>query len=339
MKITRFLKSYAGLSLGLCLLGVGVTGCIKDEATATKETTLTLTVSTRSDDKTQNDKGNLADNEQMQTLRVIVARSGSDDIVYNEYEDNIAPDDYYRTFNFAELTINAGGELFDFYAIANEEGFLGTGNHLDGITSVELKQLRERILRNEIRWTGDTPIPQTAILMNKTVKDGVDDDFSMQLEFVVAKVRVNFVNETGERQIIRNIRMEDINPNQGYLFNDEADGVYVPANTTYTNLAIADELIVPAGADDNTASVSAYLYPSDPGRQFVLQASWNNQDYALEDGNDGNITSGNLVSALDRNKLLDITVTLKKSAVATYPDIEWVVAAWGDAAIEVPVFD
>lgn len=342
MKTTRILKRYAGMSLCLCLLGAGVTGCIKDDDVAgQKETTLTLTVSTRADDPSQTDNGGktLESNEEMKTLRVIVARSENNEIVYNVYEDEIAPNDYYRTFNFSELTINASGENFDFYAIANEEGFLGEGKSLEGITSSELAQLRERILSNEIQWTTDTPIPQTAILLKKTVKDGTDDDFSMQLEFVVAKVRVNFVNETGEAQTLSNIRMEGVKPDQGYLFNDEVGGIYVPANTTYSNLVINNKLVIPADADNNTASAYAYLYPSNPNKSFVLQASWNNHDYALQEGNDGNITSGSLVTGLDRSQLLDITVTLKKSAVEVSLAIKYEVKEWATADIQVPSFN
>lgn len=337
MKITRILKRYAGVSLCLCLLGVGVTGCIKDEATATKETTLTLTVSTRAnDDLTQNDKGNLADNEQMKTLRVIVARHEGGEIIYNWYETGIADNDFERTINFSELTIQEG-EQFDFYAIANEEGFLNSGESLDG-KSINLIDLKNRILRNDFNVTNAGQIPQTAFATQKIVS-GIEDNLDMQLEFVVAKVRVNFVNETGEAQDISNIRMEGVKPNQGYLFNDEADGVYVPASTQYETLTISQQGInVPADADNNTASVSAYLYPSNPERQFVLEASWNNNDYALEGGTNGNITSGNLVSALDRNQLLDITVTLKQSATEVRVAFDWEVAAWSNKEIEVPPF-
>lgn len=343
MKITRILKRYAGMSLCLCLLGAGVTGCIKDDDVAgQKETTLTLTVSTRADDPTQNDQEghNLETNEEMKTLRVIVARQDGNEIIYNWYEDNIADNDFQRTINFSELTIETTGETFDFYAIANE---VSLDLSQAGITSlagkdVNLTALKSCIINRNYNVLTAGNIPQTAF-ESVSVVPGTSDDFTMQLEFVVAKVRVNFVNETGEAQTLSNIRMEGVKPNQGYLFNDKVDGIYVPANTTYTNLTIADGLTVPAGENDNTRSVSAYLYPSNLGHSFVLEARWNNHDYALQEGNNGNITSGSLVTGLDRSQLLDITVTLKKSAVEVSLAIKYEVKEWATADIEVPSFN
>lgn len=342
MKITRILKRYAGMALGLCLLGVGVTGCIKDDDVAgQKETTLTLTVSTRSDDPGQNnqDGHNLETNEEMKTLRVIVARSSNNEIIYNWYEDNIDDNDFQRTINFSELiTMEESGEVFDFYAIANESSLdLPTSIPTLVGRDVNLSALKKCIISRDYNVRTDGNIPQTAFA-SKSVIPETTEDFPMQLEFVVAKVRVNFVNETGEAQDISNIRMEGVKPNQGYLFNDEADGVYVPDNTQYETLTISQSINVPAEESNNTASVSAYLYPSDPQGKFVLQARWNNRDYALEEGNNGNITSGSLVSELDRNKLLDITVTLTQSATEVRVTFDWEVADWSDKDIEVPPF-
>lgn len=57
--------------------------------------------------------GNLLDNEQMQTLRVIVARSGTNDIIYNvSYQ--IQPDETQKTIRFSELTVKKEGENIDF---------------------------------------------------------------------------------------------------------------------------------------------------------------------------------------------------------------------------------
>lgn len=339
------LKKYMAWTAVLAWVGLTMMSCIKDEVSGgTEETTLTLTVSTRMDDPNQTNNGGktLEPNEEMEALRVIVARSSDNEILYNWYEKDIKADDFQRVINFSELTIETTGESFDFYAIANEASLdLSSA----GITTLEgknvnLKALKECIINRDYNVWTEGNIPQTAFA-SKSVVPGTTDDFSMQLEFVVAKVRVSFINETGEEQPISDIRIEGVKPNQGFLFNDDDENsIHIPANTNYATLEIKkDALSVPATEGNNTASASAYLYPSNPGTKFILKAHWNNQDYALEEGTDGNITSGELVTGLDRSQQLDITVTLKKSAVEVPVEIMYEVEDWGTADIEVPSFN
>ena len=72
----------------------------------------------------------LLDNEQMKTLRVIVARK-SNEILFN-VKYAIEENETFKKITFSELTTNKEGEKFDFYAIANEEAFLNTGESWKG---------------------------------------------------------------------------------------------------------------------------------------------------------------------------------------------------------------
>ena len=198
--------------------------CIKDDYAARESTTVTLSVSTRSDYQDQNNQEghNLEPNEEMKTLRVIVARSSNNEIIYNEFEDNIAGNDFQRTFNFSELTIETDGENFDFYAIANEAGFLNSGESLDG-KDIDLNALKSRILRNDFNATDDGQIPQTAFATKEIVPE-TTDNFTMQLEFVVAKIEFVVVNATPERQTVNNINLSDAGTTETSLF---------PTNSTF----------------------------------------------------------------------------------------------------------
>ena len=102
MKITRFLKSYAGLSLGLCLLGVGVTGCIKDEATDRENATITMTFTTQAEGSQAPESGKEATtgDECMKTLRVIVVRQRTQEILFND-KYNIPADQHEKTINYS----------------------------------------------------------------------------------------------------------------------------------------------------------------------------------------------------------------------------------------------
>ena len=70
MKI-KTLKKYAGGMALLTLLGLLPASCIKDDTAAVKETTLTLTFSTRASGD-QGTTGTESANELMRTLRVIL---------------------------------------------------------------------------------------------------------------------------------------------------------------------------------------------------------------------------------------------------------------------------
>ena len=118
-KLTKkYSVQLAGLLLLLTLLPVS---CIKDDYAAKGTATVTMTFTTRAiSNSTTRATGDLLDNEQMKTLRVIVARSSNSEILYN-VKYSIEASETSKTITFSELTVNKAGEDFDFYAIANEE--------------------------------------------------------------------------------------------------------------------------------------------------------------------------------------------------------------------------
>lgn len=328
-KILSYVTGAAALAT-LCVLP---TGCIQDDVNGTRETTLTLTVATRADGTLSNT--DMEANEQMKTLRVIVAKSGTNDIIYNVFEEGIDDNDYQRTITFGELTIE-DSEEFDFYAIANEASLdLKTDLNSDNIN---LKELKGCIINRDYNIKEEDEayplIPQTAF---QTIAVGANaNTATIQLEFVVAKVNVQFINETGVEQTISNLSLAKANPGKGYLFNDTEEGVYIPSDaTTYSDVSIAEEITVAADADENTPGVYAYLYPGANTEKgsYVLSAVWKDQTYQVDATT---ITSGSLVQSLDRGQQLNIVVTLTAEYDYT---TNVMVNAWTEKSMNIPAFE
>ena len=84
MKILFNRNNSIGIFCLLLLLAVGAVSCIKDEYAENKEkATVQVTFTTRAVSDETVAGSDLADNERMKTLRVIVAKDGK--ILYNEY--------------------------------------------------------------------------------------------------------------------------------------------------------------------------------------------------------------------------------------------------------------
>lgn len=339
MKIQTRIKRYAWLALGVAaLLPVS---CIKDDYAGREsgQTTLTLTVTTRSDDPEQddNDGKTLDAKEEMKTLRVIVARNENNEIIYNWYEDNIADDDFQRTINFSELiTIEESGETFDFYAIANEASLdlshAGIMN-LQG-KNVNLTALRQCIINRNYNVLADGNIPQTAFA-SKSVVPNTSDELSMQLKFVVAKVYVGFVNLTGAEQTITSLQLLDSNPKQGYLF--DLDEGRIPGNISdYENVSIANGITVVANADEDPSGEYAYLYPGNSTEEnaYVLQGMWNG---TLKRVDVKTLAGEALASGLQRGQQLNVMITLLGGEHEYTVNCQ--VNAWGEKVMTIPPFE
>lgn len=333
MKIQTRIKRYAWLALGVAaLLPVS---CIKDDYAAKKNASVTLTFTTRAVATDASAAGELEDNEQMRTLRVIVARTNNEILFNNVYD--IEPEETSKTINYSELTIDENGENINFYVIANEEGFVEDNESLNNITSDQLPNLKDRILTNDFNVNPSVMIPQTAF---KTLRVGPNEDqtATIYLDFVVAKVYVGFINETGEAQTISDLMLLGANPEQGYLF-DPGDANRIPNNPTYADLEIAGSVEVAADANADTPGVYAYLYPGNNTEEnaYVLQGTWKDGIHYV---NDQTITSQQgVVNSLQRGQQLNIMVTLNNLAVETEVKIAYKVVDWGAATIVVPPFN
>ena len=291
-------------TLCLLLLTLLPASCIQDEYAAKGTATVTMTFTTRAiSNPTTRAVDDLLDNEQMRTLRVIVARSSNSEILYNlKYE--IQPDQTEKTITFSELTVNKDGEEFKFYAIANEDGFLSEGESLEG-TSVNLTDLYNRVLTGGFAKGATLPQVGYREIEVKPQESGIQEE-TMKLDFPAGKIQLTFVNETGKEVVLTDVKVPSVAPNQAYLFYQGQ----TPSGTTLTSDVYFGSINVPSGTESAPASLSdyRYIYPGAAGEgKYKLTADWNGGREALlktEDARNG-------ISSIPRNRLVNIVVTLK----------------------------
>lgn len=271
----KLFRTYALLAAAVVAVALLSVSCIKDsDLTAGEKASVTMTFTTRVSDNVT--AGKLLDNEQMQTLRVIVARSGTNDIIYNvSYQ--IQPDETQKTIRFSELTVKKEGEDIDFYAIANEQAFLSGGESLEG-KNVNLGALKARILTKDFNNPALSLIPQAAF---KTIKVGPTEQktASMNLLFPLVKVVLNFDNQTGEPVGLTNVQI-DGTAGQGYLFKD-VHPEYPQATPGMGTVKFGTDgaLTVPAGEVADVAPFVRYLYPWNHDDGWKLTATWGSSSH------------------------------------------------------------
>lgn len=266
----KLFRTYALLAAAVVAVALLSVSCIKDsDLTAGEKASVTMTFTTRVSDNVT--AGNLLYNEQMQTLRVIVARSGTNDIIYNvSYQ--IQPDETQKTIRFSELTVKKEGEDIDFYAIANEQAFLSDGESLEG-KNVDLGALRAHILTEDFNNPALSLIPQAAF---ETIKVGPNEhkEARMKLLFPLVKVVLNFDNQTGEPVGLTNVQI-DGTAGQGYLFKDvHPEYPQATAGMGTVKFGTDGALTVPAGEVADVAPFVRYLYPWNHDDGWKLTAIW-----------------------------------------------------------------
>lgn len=276
----KHFRTYCLLAVAVVAVALLSVSCIKDSDPAVGgKASVTMTFTTRVSDNVT--AGNLLDNEQMSKLRVIVARSGTNDIIYNVSYD-IQPDETQKVIHFSELTVNKDGEDFDFYAIANEDAFLTGGESLEG-KNVSLSALKSRILTKDFNNPALSKIPQAAF---KTIKVGPNENTSatMNLLFPLAKVVLNFDNQTGESVDLTNVAISGI-ANQGYLFKDIYANSYPlgTAGSGTVQFGTEGTLQVPVGevADVDASPYIRYLYPWTSENTYKLTATWGSKTHEV----------------------------------------------------------
>lgn len=333
MKILFNRNSSIGTLCLLLLLAAVAGACVKDEYAEKEKATVTMTFTTRAESTPQY-TSSLLDNEQMKTLRVIVARHDdetgeSGDILYN-VKYSIEPQETSKTITFSELTINKSGESFDFYAIANEMGI--TTLDFENLTSIDLKN---RLLNSPVIATAiDTKsIPQTAFktILVKPTEDGSIQRENMQLEFVVAKVSLSFSNETGKAQTLSDVKIAGAKPDKGFLCNDE-----IPADVIYSDVTWLNT-VINAGTE-----VNPKVYEYSPIYLFPGQNPFLNNGYILTatlNESDSRKLEMSSITGLDRGQELKINIRLYKEAVDTHIYLTWEVVDWQKSSNTVPSFD
>lgn len=276
----KHFRTYCLLAVAVVAVALLSVSCIKDGDPAVGgKASVTMTFTTRVSDNVTAE--NLLDNEQMSTLRVIVARSGTNDIIYNVSYD-IQPGEKQKVIHFSELTVSEEGEDFDFYAIANEDAFLAGGESLEG-KNVSLSALKSRILTKDFNNPALSKIPQAAF---KTIKVGPNENTSatMNLLFPLAKVVLNFDNQTGESVDLTNVAISGI-ANQGYLFKDIYANSYPlgTAGSGTVQFGTEGTLQVPVGevADVDASPYIRYLYPWTSDNTYKLTATWGSKTHEV----------------------------------------------------------
>lgn len=290
MKILFNRNNSIGIFCLLLLLAVGAVSCIKDEYAESKETaTVTMTFTTRAVSNPLQGESTLLDNEQMKTLRVIVARYDNDtktsgEIMFNVSYD-IDPNEKQKKVTFSELTVKKEGEYFAFYAIANEEAFLDAGESLEG-KNIDLAALLGKVLNKSFnRPTPLALVPQAGF---KVLKVGPNESKTafMQLQFPVGKVQLIFNNQTKKEVTLEDVKIASVVSNQGFLFKDAGLNEGFPANTTQSGTVYFDTpgenwgtVVVPATPTADVSPFVRYLYPSEAGAgKYILTAKWNGKE-------------------------------------------------------------
>lgn len=298
---------YTGIAaVCLLLLALLPASCIMDDYAPKGTATVTMTFTTRavSNNSITRATGDLLDNEQMKTLRVIVARNSNGEILYNVKYD-IQPDETQKTITFSELTVNKDGEEFKFYAIANEDGFLSEGESLEG-TSVNLTDLYNRVLTGG--FDKDATLPQVGYreIEVKPQTSGIQHE-DMKLDFPAGKIQLTFVNETGKEVTLTDVKVPSVAPNQAYLFYHGQ----TPTGTTLTGDVDFDPITVFSGTESAPTSYSEYryIYPGAAGEgKYKLMATWGDKNFEeLLKTTD----APNGISSIPRNRLVNIVITLK----------------------------
>lgn len=279
-----------------------------------------MTFTTRAISNPATTAGGLEDNEHMHTLRVIVARQNGE-ILYNLKYD-IAQNETSKTITFSEMTVNANGETFDFYAIANEEGVEYNG--WENVTVADLKgmNLQSGFLTNA-NASKNTMIPQTAYKQIRVAPQsggGIQSE-TMKLDFAVAKVRLTINNTSSAVQTVSNINLSGLNMESTPLF----------AETDLSNVVNGElklgTMTVPA---NESATVYAYFFEN-TGGDYALTADWNNNTQTL-DINAANITE------ISRGTELNINIKLN-ATIPSSPEFYIEVVPWTEVEVDVPPFE
>ena len=306
----------------LLLLSLLAVSCISDDYPVREKATVKMTFTTRAISNPTANAGGLEANEHMRTLRVIVARSSNSEILYN-LKYNIAENETSKTITFSEMTVNADGEAFDFYAIANEEG-VGYSGNWDNVSINDLQRmnLQGGFLTDANDASTNTMIPQTAYKQIRVAPQsggGIQSE-TMKLDFAVAKVRLTINNTSAGDQYVNDINLSGLNMTSTPLF---ANGTL--SDVTGGTLSLGNMTIHANG----TATVYAYFFEN-TGGTYNLTASWNGTHTLNLNNSAANI------NAISRGTELNINITLNATTTPTF-NIE--VVPWAEVEVDVPPFE
>lgn len=312
-------KQFIFYVVALFIIAGVITSCIKEDNVDMENASITMTFSTRANLQVGNGDSQLADNEEMKTLRVIVARQNGD-VVYN-IKTEIQKEETSKKFIFNELTVKPEGENFDFYAIANEEGLHfdeELGFTLDNIkTDEQLQVLRNSILA-QLPQEGES-IPQT-LWSTQTVTPGTNDNFSMNLQFTVVKLTLELINDTNLPQTITDIKWENTNAENTSLFPSQL----LPGNKK-EDIVVSD-MTVPS-AETLVKSVYVFENQMTSSLPYSFSAQWKGER---------TIDLSKDITELSRGSELYIKVHLLNTATVEFG---YQVRDWTEVSINLPEYN
>lgn len=315
------LLKYTGAML--LLLACCLTSCIKEDYAVADKASVTLTFTTRANGTTDS---NLEAGEGMKHLRVLVVDQATSEIRFN-YEREFQANKISATVTFGDLY---AGHTYDFYAIANEESFGG-----DFSGTPDLEQL-EATLLDEVPGTlidasAGKHLPAAA-KRSLTITGNENQQLEIEMQRVVAKARVNFINQTGTEQQITDIRLVEVGAANTSLFPKNYEMTYTPGDAGSVDLDLGD-VTVSASMDETASTALGYFYESKaPEGGYALQATWNGKPKTFPLTEMG---GGNGLSQILRNAFINITLTLKQNDWK----LEYEVLDWEDAPINIDFKD
>ncbi len=315
------LLKYTGAML--LLLACCLTSCIKEDYAVADKASVTLTFTTRANGTTDS---NLETGEGMKHLRVLVVDQATSEIRFN-YEREFQANEISATVTFGDLY---AGHTYDFYAIANEESFGGDFSGTPDLEELEATLLDE-VPGTLIDETAGRHLPAAAKCSLK-IEGNKNQQLVIEMQRVVAKARVNFINQTGAEQQITGIRLVKVGAANTYLFPTSYDMNYTPNDNGSVDLALGD-VTVSAPMDATASTALGYFYESTaPEGGYALQATWNGKQKTFPLTEMG---GGNGLSQILRNAFINITLTLKQNDWK----LEYEVLDWEDAPINIDFKD
>lgn len=204
------------------------------------------------------DTNDAADSEGMKTLRIIVAKAGTTDIVFN-FKNPVNPD------GTSNVNVDLLPDTYDFYFIANEASVSG----LD-LNNPDLSTLESTVLNADPdTYVASSGIPFGEVRKGVVVSEGNSDVFGnggkINMERSVAKVSLNFTNHSGAEVNLQDLMIKGAKTGTGHLFKQTQDEQSGGQDLVFGNTTIPVE----------GSTVLKYIYPVSSASNFSLTGTWN----------------------------------------------------------------
>lgn len=232
----------------------------------------------------------------IRTLRIIVAESGTNRIIYN-HPCPVRPD------GSSHITFELLPGMYDFYMVANEAAVAYPGIESMNVDVTELEgYILERSDAGD--YLSEGGIPFSEVRKGVKVTDRGIALGPVVMKRALSRICLSFVNTTGKEQTVENIKIEGAKADKGYLFFNESK----QAATRFDPLEFGTRIVgAEEGGDDKQ---TIYVYPGHNSEldKYVLTALWNGTERSTELIDDkGTLLGGRI----PRNTQVNVVITLK----------------------------